>query len=296
MKMTKRLFAAALAGLALAAPAGAAFPDKPITLIVPFPPGGSTDQIARAISVKMQEKLGQTIDLDLEFIDETGYPKTLRSYFASGRPVILDLVYYSCPMLCNLVLNGQTATLRASEWTPGKEYEIVTISIDPTEKFNLAQKKKAATLASYGREAPGWHFLTDHNGNVKKLAAQVGFGYRFDEQQQQYAHSAVVMVLTPQGKVSRYLYGILKPEKMRDVRFALVEAAEEKFGLSERVLLWCFHYDPNAKGYVIFARNLMKLGGGFMALVMIGLLARMWFKEDRGAFQTTAGKDWVTVK
>lgn len=246
--------------------------------------------------IEVKEKLGETVDLDLEFIDETGYPKTLRSYFASGRPVILDLVYYSCPMLCNLVLNGQTATLRSSDWTPGKEFEIVTISIDPTEKFNLAQKKKAATLASYGREAPGWHFLTDHNGNVKKLAAQVGFGYRFDEQQQQYAHSAVVMVLTPQGKVSRYLYGILKPEKMRDVRFALVEAAQERFGLSERVLLWCFHYDPDARGYVVFARNLMKLGGGFIALVMIGLLARMWFKENRGALQTPSGKEWVTVK
>ena len=246
--------------------------------------------------IEVREKLGQTVDLDLEFIDESGYPKPLRSYFSSGRPVILDLVYYSCPMLCNLVLNGQTQTLRTSEWTPGKEYEIVTISIDPTEHFDLARKKKAAMLASYGRQAPGWHFLTDHQGNVKKLAAQVGFGYRFDEQQQQYAHSAVVMVLTPQGKVSRYLYGILKPEKMRDVRFALVEAAQEKFGLSERVLLWCFHYDPAAGGYVVFARNLMKLGGGFLALVMIGILARMWFKDNRGAFQTPAGKDWVTVK
>ncbi len=246
--------------------------------------------------IEVTEKLGQTVDLDLEFTDESGYPKKLRSYFASGRPVILDLVYYRCPMLCNLVLNGQTQTLRSSDWTPGKEYEVVTISIDPTETFDLAQKKKAATLASYGREAPGWHFLTDHQGNVKKLAEQVGFGYRFDEDQQQYAHSAVVMVLTPQGKVSRYLYGILKPEKMRDVRFALVEAAQEKFGLSERILLWCFHYDPNAGGYVVFARNLMKLGGGFIALVMIGILARMLLKDNRGGFQTPAGKDWVTVK
>ena len=242
--------------------------------------------------IEVTEKLGQTVDLDLEFIDESGYPKTLRSYFASGRPVILDLVYYSCPMLCNLVLNGQTQTLRNFDWTPGKEFEIVTISIDPTEQFNLALQKKASTLASFGREAPGWHFLTDYHGNVKKLAAQVGFGYRFDEHQQQYAHSAVVMVMTPQGKVSRYLYGILKPEKIRDVRFALVEAAQEKFGFSERVLLWCFHYDPNAGGYVVFARNLMKLGGGFIALVMIGLLVRMWLKDRKASL---SGKDWVTV-
>jgi protein SCO1/2 len=243
--------------------------------------------------IEVTEKLGQTIDLDLEFIDETGYPKTLRSYFTSGRPVILDLVYYQCPMLCNLVLNAQTQTLRNFEWTPGAEFEVVTISIDPTEQFNLAQQKKKAILASYGKDAPGWHFLTDYRGNVKKLAAQVGFGYRFDESQQQYAHSAVVMVMTPQGKVSRYLYGLLKPEKIRDVRFALVEAAQEKFGFSERVLLWCFHYDPNAGGYVLFAKNLMKLGGGFMALIMIGLLARMWFKESRGALQAQYGKDWV---
>ena len=242
--------------------------------------------------IEVTEKLGQTVDLDLEFIDESGYPKTLRSYFASGRPVILNLVYYSCPMLCNLVLNGQTQTLRNFDWTPGKEFEIVTISIDPTEQFNLARQKKAATLASFGREAPGWHFLTDHRGNVKKLAAQVGFGYRFDEHQQQYAHSAVVMVMTPQGKVSRYLYGILKPEKIRDVRFALVEAAQEKFGFSERVMLWCFHYDPNAGGYVVFARNLMKLGGGFIALVMIGILVRMWLKDRKASL---SGKDLVTV-
>ncbi len=243
----------------------------------------------------MKEKLGQTVDLDLEFVDETGYPKTLRSYFSSGRPVILNLVYYSCPMLCNLVLNGQTETLRQFDWTPGKEYEIVTISIDPTEQFNLAQKKKAMYLSSFGREAPGWHFLTDYRGNVKKLAEQVGFGYRFDERQQQYAHSAVVMVMTPQGKVSRYLYGLLKPQKLRDVRFALVEAAQERFGLSERVLLWCFHYDPQAGSYVVFARNVMKLGGGLIALVLFGFLARMWFKDNRGVFKHP-GKDWVTVK
>ena len=249
---------------------------------------------AQLKGIEVTEKLGQTIDLDLEFMDETGYPKTLRSYFASGRPVLLDLVYYQCPMLCNLVLNGQTQTLRNFEWTPGKEFEVVTISIDPTEQFNLAQKKKAATLASYGKDAPGWHFLTDYQGNVKKLAAQVGFGYRFDERQQQYAHSAVVMVMTPQGKVSRYLYGILKPEKIRDVRFALVEAAQERFGLSERVLLWCFHYDPSAGGYVVFAKNLMKLGGGFLLLVMLGLLARMWLKDR--ALETDSGKNWVTVK
>ena len=236
--------------------------------------------------VQVTEKLGQNIDFNLEFIDEGGYPRTLGTYFKSGRPVILNLVYYSCPMLCNLVLNHQTETLRKLEYTPGTEYEIVTISIDPTENFGLARQKKALYLEKYERPAPGWHFLADHEGNAKKLAAQVGFGYRFDERAQQYAHPAVVMVITPQGKVSRYLYGLLRPDKVRDVKLSLIEAAAERFGFSERILLWCFHYDPASRSYAPLARNIMKLGGGLAVLIMSGLLYGLWQKEKKRGYQS----------
>ncbi len=232
--------------------------------------------------VGIEEKLGNRINLDLTFTGSNGYPVKLREYSREGRPVILNLVYYSCPMLCNLVLNGQTTALRGLSGTPGKDFEIVTISIDPTETFNLAQKKRAAYLESYGREAPGWHFLTDHEGNVKKLADQVGFGYRWDDKTQQYAHAAAIMILTPEGKVSRYLYGIRF--NSRDVRLALAEAAQGKFSLSiDRVLLYCFHYDPQAGSYVLFATNFMRAGGAATVLLLCAVLFRMWRHERRAA-------------
>ena len=228
--------------------------------------------------VGVEEKLGAKIDLDLTFIAENGYPVALREFFKEGRPVILNLVYYSCPMLCNLVLNGQTKTLREIPWTPGEEYEIVTISIDPTETFALAQKKKELYLTNYERPAPGWHFLTDHQGNVKKLAEQVGFGYRYDEDREQYAHAASIMVLTGDGTVSRYLYGIRY--KTRDVRLALTEASNGEVGSTfDRVLLFCYHYDPKSKSYVPFATNIMRAGGVLIVLILGGALLRLWRRE-----------------
>lgn len=228
--------------------------------------------------VGVVERLGEQINLDLQFTAEDGYQKPLREYFASGRPVILNLVYYTCPMLCNLVLNAQTEAIRKIPWTPGKEYEIVTISIDPTENYGIARNKKAAYLTTFEREAPGWHFLTDYNGAAARLAAQVGFGYKLDERTGQYAHSAVIFILTPDGRVSRYLYGIkFKP---LDIRLALAEAAEGKLGMTvEKFLLYCFHYDPDARSYTLFARNIMRGGGALLLLVMGFVLFRLWRRE-----------------
>ena len=228
--------------------------------------------------VGVEERLDQRVDLNLTFTGEDGYPVPLRSFFHQGRPVLLNLVYYSCPMLCTLLLNGQTAALKEVPWTPGNEFEVVTISIDPTETFDLAQRKRASYLETYGRPAAGWHFLTDDHGNVKKLADQVGYHYRYDASQAQYAHPAVVMILTPEGKVSRYLYGIkFSP---RDLRLALTEASESKFSLStDRILLYCFHYDPQARGYVLFATNFMRAGGLLTVLVLGFVLVRLWRRE-----------------
>lgn len=241
--------------------------------------------------VGIEEKLGAEVDLDLTFIGENGYPVALRDYFGRGRPVILNLVYYNCPMLCNLVLNGQTTALRELPWTPGEEFEVVTISIDPTETFALAQKKKALYLTNYERPAPGWHFLTDHQGNVKRLAGQIGFNYKYDESQRQYAHAAAIMILTEKGVVSRYLYGIRF--KLRDLRLALAEASDGRVGgISERVLLFCFHYDPSSKSYVPFATNIMRAGGVLVVLILSFFLLRLWRRER----VRTAGDNLVSAQ
>lgn len=230
--------------------------------------------------VGVTERLGQNIDLKLTFVDESGKLVPLERYFHKDRPVILNLVYYSCPMLCTLVLNGQTEALRGIPGSPGKDFEVVTISIDPTETPELARDKKQAYIGELGRGGEGWHFLTDHDGNVKKLADQIGFGYAYDEQTRQYAHAAAIMVLTPEGAVSRYLYGIqFKP---RDLRLALAEASKGKFSASfDRLLLFCYHYDPASRSYVPFAANIMKAGGALTVLILGAVLGIFWRRERR---------------
>lgn len=229
--------------------------------------------------VGIEEKLGQKVDLNLSFVGEGGKLHHLGDYFASGRPVILNLVYYKCPMLCNLTLNAQVSVLKELAWSPGKEFDVVTISIDPTETSEMAQEKKSAYMSNFDRPVSGgWHFLVDYQGNVKKLAEQVGFRYNYDAVQKQYAHSAAIMVLTPQGMVSRYLYGIKFKE--RDLRLALTEAAQDKFGMSfEKLLLMCYHYDPSAKSYVLMATNVMRLGGVLVVLILGFVLFRFWRHE-----------------
>lgn len=241
--------------------------------------------------VDVTEHLGKKVDLNLQFVAEDGYPHALKEYFGKGKPVVLNLVYYSCPMLCNLVMNGEAQAFRKLKWTIGNEFDVVTISIDPTENYDLARKKKAAYLASYERPTEGWHFLIDHEGNVAKLAQQIGFGYRRDPRTGQYAHAAAIFVLSPEGMISRYLYGVnFKPF---DIQMALTEAASERFGVSQRILLYCFHYDPASRGYVLFASNVMR-GGGVLALLIFGfVLFRVWRRERRNGFQS---RPMVTAK
>jgi protein SCO1 len=234
--------------------------------------------------VGVDERLGASVDLNLTFTAENGYPVRLGDYFHQGRPVILNLVYYNCPMLCTLILNGQTEAMRNIPWTPGKDYEVVTISIDPRETFADAKKKKAVYLASYERPAPGWHFLTDltqggQENNVKKLAEQVGFNYKYDPRIEQYAHPAAIMVLTPEGRVARYLYGIRYSP--RDLRFAMAEASVGRSTMAlEKILLFCYHYDPKASGYVLFALNLMR-AGGVVTVIAILFFLRFMFRAER---------------
>lgn len=233
--------------------------------------------------VGVEEKLGTALDQNLEFIGENGRPVRLGQLLNQGRPVILNFAYYSCPMLCSMVLNGLTTSIRELSWTPGKEYDIVTLSIDPREMYPLAASKKQAQLVSFDRPAPGWHFLADYNDNAKKLAEQAGFHYRWDKQREQYAHSAALVLLTPDGKVARYLYGI--KFKSFDLRLALTEATEGKMrSTADHLLLYCFQYDPLARSYVMVARNIMRGGGALTLFVMGATLMRFWRKE-RDTFQ-----------
>jgi protein SCO1 len=242
---------------------------------------GQINQLPEQLEgVGVDEKLGAKIDLDLEFTGENGYPVSLRKLVSGNKPVVLDLVYYRCPMLCNLVLNAQTKVLKDLAWTAGKEFDVVTISIDPMEGFDLAKAKKKWYLSNYDRPeaATGWHFMADYKGNAKRLADQIGFNYRQDPKTEQYAHAAAIMVLTPDGRVSRYLYGVAY--QARDMRLALTEASEGRLGsLKDKVLLYCFHYDAQAKSYVPFARNLMKAGGVMTVFVVGMILSVMWRKD-----------------
>ncbi len=233
--------------------------------------------------VGVDEKLGTLVDGNLEFVGENGRPVPLSRYLNQGRPVILNFVYYSCPMLCSMVLNGVTASLRDLTWTPGKEYEVVTISFDPRETHELAAAKKQAVLASFDRPAPGWHFLADNNDSAKKLASQVGYKYHWDKSRSQYAHTAALILLTPDGKVARYLYGI--KYKAFDLRLGITEAAQGRMQGTkmEQMLLYCFQYDANARSYVMTARNIMRAGGAMTVLVLGFTLMRLW-RRDREQF------------
>lgn len=234
--------------------------------------------------LEIEERTGRSIDLNLTFKDENGTVVPLSSFFKKGRPVLLDLVYYRCPTLCNLMLNGQVLTLRDLPFRPGKDYELVTVSIDPRETPELARDKKAnyaRTFQNQGGQRPvdGWHFLTDNENHTKALADLVGFKYRYDPKADQYVHPATFLVLTEDGKVSRYLYGTRF--KTFDMRMAITEAArgETRFSV-EKLLAICYQYDPNAKGYVVAATRLMQ-GAAAVMLTLLGIWLWRFVKWER---------------
>lgn len=232
------------------------------------------------MDVGIDQRLNEQIPLDLTFRDETGKSVTLAEYFHS-KPVIISLVYYRCPMLCTQVLNGMVETFRTMTFTTGKEFDIITVSIDPNEKPELAAEKKQQYVEEYGREgvAQGWHFLTGEQASIERLAKAVGFRYVYDPNSKQFAHGAGIMVATPQGKVARYLYGI--EYGARDLKFALMEAAENRVGSTvDKILMLCYHYDPTTGKYGIVVTNLLK-GGGALCLLILGGYMLVNFLRDR---------------
>jgi len=241
------------------------------------------EQVPAALEeVGITEHLDARLPLDLEFRDENGQPVTLGSFFDGDRPVILTLNYYKCPMLCGLMLNGVVDGLESMEWSPGDEFEIVTVSINPLETPELATAKKQNYLKRLKRPtvAEGWHFLTGRELEIKRLAETVGFGYSYDPETQEFAHAAAIMVCTPDGRVARYLYGIEFPAKR--LKFALLEAAEGTVGSTlDQLILYCYHYDPTNRRYSPVAMNIMRLGGGATALVLGISLGVFWIRDWR---------------
>jgi protein SCO1/2 len=232
--------------------------------------------------VGITEHLNAELPLDLEFTDEQGQTVHLRDYFQGKRPVILNLAYYECPMLCTLVLNGVTEGMKGLSWTLGKEYENVTVSINPAETPALARTKKENYLQEYDRPgtAAGWHFLTGRQGSITALARAVGFGYRFDPESNQFIHTVATFLCTPDGRISRYLYGI--EYEQQTLRLGLLEAAQGKIGTHlDQLILYCFHYDAEAGRYAPAALNIMRIGGAVSGAALLGLLAWFWARERR---------------
>ncbi len=230
--------------------------------------------------VGIDQRLNEQIPLDLPFRDEQGRVVRLSEYFGS-KPVIVSLVYYQCPMLCTQVLNGMVETFRTLNFVAGKEFEIVTVSIDPAEGPDLAREKKDQYVEEYGRDgvARGWHFLTGDQTSISRLAQAVGFRYVYDPRSKQFAHAAGIMVATPSGKLARYLYGI--EYGARDLRFALMEAAHNRIGSPvDKILLLCYHYDPTTGKYGLLVSNLLK-AGGILSVVILGSYMFVNFRRDR---------------
>lgn len=270
--------------LAVAAVAAMAQPGQP----APMQPSLSMNDpnLRVALPAALQgvgitQKLDQQVPLNLQFRDENGRDVALSSFF-HGKPVLLALVYYRCPMLCTQILNGVASSLKAVSFDPGKEFEVVSVSFDPKDTFELAAEKKISYLRRYGRPgtANGWHFLTGDPANIKALTDAVGFHYKYDAASDQFAHASGIMILTPEGRLSRYFYGVeFAP---RDVRLGLVEASANKIGNPvDEALLFCFHYDPATGKYGAIAINLLRAAGAGFAVVGGAFLLFAWRREVR---------------
>ena len=230
--------------------------------------------------VGIDQNLNAQLPLELTFKDDTGQTVRLGQYFRE-KPVVLALVYYECPMLCDMVLNGMTHSMEQLSLNLGSDYQVVTVSFNPHETWQLAAAKKANYVEKYQRQGAvqGWHFLTGQEDNIKKLADTAGFHYKYDPITKQYAHASGIMVITPDGKISKYFYGI--EYKPRDLRLGLVEASQDKIGtLADQVLLFCFHYDPATGRYGAVIANVTRVLGSATVLLLGGFVFIM-LRRDR---------------
>ncbi len=269
------IFAAALCGSAAKAQINYAQP--PADDSAPIQGAGVRPDLLR--DVALEQKLNSSVPLDLAFLDEKGQRVALRQFFGS-KPVILTLVYYQCPMLCTEVLNSLTRSLKEISLRLGTDYEIVTVSFDPTDRPIDSEAKHALYTGMYNRRGTqdGWHFLTGEQSQIKALADAVGFRYAFDRVSGQYAHPSGIMVLTPDGKLARYFYGVNYPKT--DLRLALVEASAGKIGSPvDQILLYCYHYDPITGKYGLIISRVIRIAG-LLTVIGIAILMIVLFRRE----------------
>ena len=250
-------------------------PSSPLYGARPESGNPSTGLPAALQDVAIEQKLDHQLPLDLVFRDESGQQVKLGQYFGQ-KPVVLAFVYYDCPMLCTQVLNGMVTSLRVLPFQAGKEFDIVTVSFDPRETSELATNKKRVYtnyLPEKMRPAAtsGWHFLTGDAENIAKLTDAVGFRYRYDEATKQFAHASGIMLTTPQGKLSRYFYGV--EYAPRDLRLGLIESSANKIGSPvDQLLLYCYHYDPSTGKYGAAVMKIMRIAGMITLLTIVVML------------------------
>lgn len=275
------LVAALMAALLAVAPAKARDPGEAVA-----PEQDTRPPLLREVGI--DQKLNAQVPLDLTFRDESGRAVKLGEFFGK-KPVVMALVYYDCPMLCTQVLNGLASALQVLKFDAGREFNLVLVSIDPKETPQLAASKKKAYLERYQRSgaAAGWHFLTGEQAAIQQLARAVGFRYAFDPKTGQYAHAAAIMVLTPEGRIAQYYYGIEYPP--RDLRLGLVEASKDRIGsVVDRVLLYCYHYDPAKGRYGAVAMNVLRLAG-LATLLALGSFIFLSLRRDFAQQRMRAG-------
>lgn len=232
--------------------------------------------------IGFDQKLGGSVPLDIPLRDEAGKTVHLRDYLGK-KPVVLSLVYFDCPMLCGMTTDGLVRSLRALRLSVGKEFDVLSVSFDPRETPEMASAKKGPVMRQYGREgaALGWHFLTGEPTSLAALTKAVGFRYVWDAEQKQFAHATGVVVLTPEGRVARYFFGIEYPAK--DLRLGLVEASEEKIGnVVDQLLLLCYHYDPKAGRYTAAVTTLLRGAAAVTLAAAVGLVVVLLRRERKG--------------
>ena len=246
-------------------------------------------------NVGIDQRLNEQVPLDAVFKDEQGQEVRLGQFF-KGKPVVLSLVYYSCPMLCTQVLNGQLGAFRNVSFNIDEQFEVVTVSFDARETPQLASAKKQTYIKGYNRPGgeAGWHFLTGDEVNITRLTEAVGFRFAWDEQTKQFAHASGIMLLTPEGKLARYFYGIDYPPK--DLRMALVEASQNKIGTPvDALMLYCYHYDPATGKYGVVVMNVLRLAGIVTVILIVGMILVLRKRGPNSTTQAAATEQDVNV-
>jgi protein SCO1/2 len=230
-------------------------------------------------NVGIEQRLNEQLPLNLAFRDETGKNVQLGDYFGK-KPVVLSLVYYRCPMLCSEVLSGLEGSLRALKFDAGSEFNVLTVSFDPKDTPETATEKKAEMLKRYRRAgaSDGWHFLTGSQESIDALTKAVGFQYEYDPKTQQFAHTTAIMIITPEGKIAQYYFGVEFPPT--DIRLGLIQASQNKIGsIADQVILYCYHYDPHAGKYSAIISHILQLAGG-VTVLSIGLLLTVLIRRS----------------